>query len=329
MTLIPGVQVPSKIVPSDSLDTYATHQDTYGKGGWRSVADVTERDAITSQRRTEGMAVAVISDGKIYQLVGGVENIHWQELVTGGSTPDLSAYALQSSLVAVSGALQSEIVALSGRPVADWFYTDSVTLSANIVSLIPSVTGFATHTELANVSGALQSEIVALSARPVADIFRTEIASISANLQAQINSIVVTGGSGSPTIITSVDNSITITAISGGYDLSTTPASATGWIAGEVVLNDSTDEFTITHTDVDYTQSVPLVNIESTSNFYRYRIHSRDTTSFKVKLDATPANGEKLLWHMAAVRIPASDFFLGTEFGDIITDEFGNYIKVA
>jgi hypothetical protein len=32
------------------------------------------------------MLVGVISDGKIYQLVGGVTNAHWVELQTGGGS---------------------------------------------------------------------------------------------------------------------------------------------------------------------------------------------------------------------------------------------------
>jgi hypothetical protein len=48
------------------------------------VADTTERDAIDSLVRYEGMIVYVVADGTNYQLVGGITNGDWQELSGGG-----------------------------------------------------------------------------------------------------------------------------------------------------------------------------------------------------------------------------------------------------
>jgi hypothetical protein len=84
MTALSGTIVASRIVPSDSLDAYATHDADYGRGGYRSVADITERDAIPDPRRKVGMKVWVNSESKEYQLIADITNGSWVE-VTGGS----------------------------------------------------------------------------------------------------------------------------------------------------------------------------------------------------------------------------------------------------
>lgn len=70
MANINGTNVASKIVPFTTDDTYATHDETYGVGGYRTVASVTEMNNIPSARRKEGMLVNVTGD-KIYKLVNG------------------------------------------------------------------------------------------------------------------------------------------------------------------------------------------------------------------------------------------------------------------
>lgn len=84
MSAIPGsVRFTGFIAPSDSTDTYAVHDEIYGRGGWRTVADITERDLITADRRRVGMAVRVLDDGSgfqaFYTLVGGITNSDWVE----------------------------------------------------------------------------------------------------------------------------------------------------------------------------------------------------------------------------------------------------------
>lgn len=80
MTAIPGTVIQSKIVPSDTNDLYATHDALYGVDGWRSVADTTERDAISTARRRDGMVVYCQSDNTSYQLDGGITNSDWVAL---------------------------------------------------------------------------------------------------------------------------------------------------------------------------------------------------------------------------------------------------------
>ncbi|MEO0075010.1 MAG: hypothetical protein ABIK31_02745, partial [candidate division WOR-3 bacterium] len=86
---IPGTNIIDSIVPFTNFDNYPTHLAIYGKGGWRTVNSIAERDAIPSERREEGMVVHVLNDNN-YQLVGGITNTHWQVLNISGSVGSVS-----------------------------------------------------------------------------------------------------------------------------------------------------------------------------------------------------------------------------------------------
>ena len=72
-----GTVLASRIVPSDSNDTYGTHEDEYGIGGHRSVINIAARDAIPDARRKTGMTVYVNDINKEYRLVNGITNTNW------------------------------------------------------------------------------------------------------------------------------------------------------------------------------------------------------------------------------------------------------------
>ena len=86
MSAIPGTNVASGIVPFTTEDQFPTHYSEYGKGGWREVATIAERDSITNQRRKIGMAVYVAETDKIYVLKNGLSNEYWFPLSTGGGS---------------------------------------------------------------------------------------------------------------------------------------------------------------------------------------------------------------------------------------------------
>lgn len=81
-TPIPGTNVASPIVPFTTADHFPTHYAKYGKGGYRSVSNISERNAIPQERREEGMLAWVISESKLYQLKNG----YWVEAKFGGGT---------------------------------------------------------------------------------------------------------------------------------------------------------------------------------------------------------------------------------------------------
>lgn len=92
MSLIPGTNIPGSIAPFDTSDDYGTHNEAFGIGGWRSVDNIVDRDAITSSRRVVGMPVYVRSEDTTYQLVGGITNSNWQIYNTSqGSQGSLSS----------------------------------------------------------------------------------------------------------------------------------------------------------------------------------------------------------------------------------------------
>ncbi len=64
-------------------DTYPTHIDTLGYGGFRVVANLSSRDNISQLRRKVGMWVKVQSEDNFYSLVGGISNSNWVLVAPG------------------------------------------------------------------------------------------------------------------------------------------------------------------------------------------------------------------------------------------------------
>jgi hypothetical protein len=73
------VTVIDRIVPKNN-GSFPVVGDEHFLGGFRVVADVAARDAITSQRRTIGMWVKTRNDSKMWTLVGGTGNANWQQV---------------------------------------------------------------------------------------------------------------------------------------------------------------------------------------------------------------------------------------------------------
>jgi hypothetical protein len=80
MTQLKGTNVLAPVVPFDTADPYPSHVAAYGKGGYRSVANLAERDGIPSLRREAGMVVFVTSLQKEYRLETDLTT--WTEVVT-------------------------------------------------------------------------------------------------------------------------------------------------------------------------------------------------------------------------------------------------------
>ena len=76
MTQIRGTNLSAPVVPFTDHDEFPTHYALYGRGGYRTVQTINERDLISEERREEGMLVWVIEDpsGKhLYQYL----NLEW------------------------------------------------------------------------------------------------------------------------------------------------------------------------------------------------------------------------------------------------------------
>lgn len=81
MAELKGTQVAAIVVPFTDADKYATHDAVYGKGGFRSVSTIADRDAIPVERKTEGMIVRVTANGLNYEW----KNNAWAEWLPKGN----------------------------------------------------------------------------------------------------------------------------------------------------------------------------------------------------------------------------------------------------
>lgn len=79
MTQIPGTNVIAPVVPFDTTDVHPTHEAMYGRGGYRTVQTLADRDAIPMPRREAGMIVWVNALWKAYRLNDNLTG--WTEIL--------------------------------------------------------------------------------------------------------------------------------------------------------------------------------------------------------------------------------------------------------
>lgn len=94
MSNIQGINIAAPVAPYTTDDVYPSHFALYGKGGWRTVATLAERNAIPFDRLELGMIVCVLDTGmrikKRFELTGLTGtftsfNSVWSELTVAGS----------------------------------------------------------------------------------------------------------------------------------------------------------------------------------------------------------------------------------------------------
>lgn len=85
-----GVKVPANIIPSSPYDTYPTHHANFGRGGYKTVATLTDKDSIPVDRLTIGSVVRVHADGIEYVITNIPSNAQtgkdctWEPIKSGG-----------------------------------------------------------------------------------------------------------------------------------------------------------------------------------------------------------------------------------------------------
>lgn len=81
MPITGTVPLGGPIAPTSETDKYPVMDPIYGKGSFRTVQTITDRNNITQLRREKGMLVYVIEDGggsgQYYSLIGGTSNDDW------------------------------------------------------------------------------------------------------------------------------------------------------------------------------------------------------------------------------------------------------------
>jgi hypothetical protein len=109
MAKLSGTVVVSTVVPTDTQDTHATHDAIYGKGGYRVVDTITDRNNITEPRRTIGMLVKVLEDGITYELKNGISDSHWEvQADSNGNMKGDSAYDIAIQTGAIPSTMTKE-----------------------------------------------------------------------------------------------------------------------------------------------------------------------------------------------------------------------------
>ena len=108
---IQGINIAAPVVPYTTDDIYATHHAVYGKGGFRSVASLVDRNSIAKDRLEVGMIVNVLNQpvaGKTswYELIsistGAITNINWKEILFSGQATSSFVVSKVSSVGALS-----------------------------------------------------------------------------------------------------------------------------------------------------------------------------------------------------------------------------------
>lgn len=145
MTAILGTNVSAPIAPFDTNDEFPTHDAKYGKGGYRSVMTILERDSIFSSRKTDGMRVRVTNDPVIennteWEWLGGnwvlavsasvAENAANSAALAEEYAANALEYQLLAELAANSASLSTGIypttvAGLAGTTVGEYFSTPS------------------------------------------------------------------------------------------------------------------------------------------------------------------------------------------------------------
>jgi len=150
MAEIPGsVPLTGKVAPTDTTDTFATHVDIYGEGGYMTVANTTERDAITTERRKQGMAVFVNDTNEMYILQDGVTNADWVLFTGGGGSGDMQDVFDNST---------PNITAVD--------YSKDLSLSAGDVDILTDVSGGGTSNITLQTSDSGAGQLAGLNINP-------------------------------------------------------------------------------------------------------------------------------------------------------------------
>ena len=118
-----GTQVSAPIVPASLEDTYPTHDSTYGKGGYKEVATIEDRNNIPEERLKEGTLVYVQDTKETYKYLG---NRQWLKVEALGNDVDLSKFALKSDLDALATVAKTgDYNDLKNKPTFNEFATKS------------------------------------------------------------------------------------------------------------------------------------------------------------------------------------------------------------
>lgn len=185
MAELKGTNVAAPVVPFTSEDKYATHDAAYGKGGFRSVNTIAERDAIPTERRTEGMVVRVVATGLNYELKSNA----WVEWLPKGNVTVDAALNVNSNNAVSNKAVTTGINAATttannalskaNAAIPKTDISQTVTSSGDTVK-VPSLK--ATYDFVTNTAADINTQIAAVRTTANAAIPKSKIAAGMENL---------------------------------------------------------------------------------------------------------------------------------------------------
>lgn len=101
-----GTIVVANIIPSSPQDTYPTHHANFGRGGYKTVSSIAERDAIPVDRLTVGTEVRVTLDD-------GTSTVYYVSSIPSTATKGEDCIWI---LVEAGGLDEEALGALKGQP---------------------------------------------------------------------------------------------------------------------------------------------------------------------------------------------------------------------
>lgn len=121
MSQILGTVVAAIVTTGDTANTFAVVDQAEMRGGHHTVASLTARDAISSDRRTEGMTCWITTTAQLFRLVGGTANTNWVQEFTNNGTSSVSVdqVARNTANSALAGVNQVYPIAVSGTTMAN------------------------------------------------------------------------------------------------------------------------------------------------------------------------------------------------------------------
>lgn len=185
MTELKGTNVAAPVVPFTSDDKYATHDAAYGKGGFRSVGTIAERDAIPADRKTEGMVVRVQVDKKHYVW----ESNAWAEWLPKGNVTVDTALNVNSNNAVSNKAVTTGINTLTTAVDAVRTVANAAIPKTDIVQAITQPTNAsnvpstkATFDFVTGISADINAQIASVRNTANAAIPKSKIAAESGNI---------------------------------------------------------------------------------------------------------------------------------------------------
>lgn len=144
MAAIPGTILAAKISPGDTVATFPTHEDIYGKGGLMTVSTISDLEAVYTDRQKVGMIIYVESISKYYNITAVGSPPTYQEFDPQGTSSVFGA--LDSQYLKLSGGTITGDLAISGDLV---IHGSTTTIETNVSTTSAfEITNYGTQTAL-------------------------------------------------------------------------------------------------------------------------------------------------------------------------------------